>query len=88
MYDRCEAILVENTIDGLGICDVDALKAVIRRRLDITQIGQIAGIRQSVDVHIYSVRIAWNDVEQVIGANESRAAGDEYGLRPVLYLLG
>ena len=65
--DYCvEAIFIKKT--GQEICVVDApvSKRVVRGIFDGGQVGQVAGIGQSIQVHISGLRVSADRMQQVV----------------------
>ena len=70
-------VAVKEVVNGQGVADVDALKAVVRGLGHVGQVFEVAGVGQGVDVDNRVLRVALNEAANDVRADESGSAGDK-----------
>jgi hypothetical protein len=76
VHDRLRPLLGEERVDQRAVGDVALHEAVARIALEARQVGGIAGIGELVEVH-HRACLGAHPVEDEVGSDEARTAGDE-----------
>ena len=77
--DAVHLFLLHQAIEGVEVADVHLHELVVRFVFHIFQIGQIARIRQLVQIDDAILRILVHEQADHMAADETGSAGDYYG---------
>ena len=78
VYDACYLMLADYAAHLVEIGDVGLHEGIIRLVLDVFQIGEIARIRQFVEVDNVVVGVFVDEEAHDVGTDEPGSAGNKY----------
>ena len=75
--DSVGLVSVHEVLNGGGVADVDALKAVVGGLIDVREVFKVAGVRQRVNIDDGGLGVALYKTANDVRADESGSAGNE-----------
>ena len=79
MYDAVHVFLVHKAVEGVEVADVHLHERIVRGIFHVLQVGEVAGIRQFVEVDDTVFGIFANEEPHHMRADEACATGDDNG---------
>ena len=77
--DAVHVLLLHQFENAVKVADIHLNKAVVGLVLDVLEVGQVAGIRELVQVNDLVFRVLVHEQPHYVTANKTGAAGDDEG---------
>ena len=78
MDDSIDTVCPEDAADRLEIADVGTHEHVVRGIPDVLEVGQVAGVRQLVQIHYAVLGVLVDEQANHVAAYETSSAGYQY----------